>query len=251
MLEEAFFPHDPRMAQHAMPVDAFAGILAELKPSFINHPESKKLLVDVLLERGCDLDKTYFDVPRLRSSTSEGYLTSGIAYAFHPHRDTWYSAPACQLNWWLPIYPLPPETGMVVYPRYWDKAVKNSSRRYNYARWVRESRFTASHHITQDNREQPRAEQDLDLESSFIVNGAPGSLTLFSAAQLHGSATNRSGESRFSIDFRTVHLEDVCSGNGAPNIDAECTGTTIGDYLRASDLAHIPAEWVDRYETGA
>jgi hypothetical protein len=40
-----------------------------------------------------------FDMPRLRSSTSDNYLTTGIAYEWHPHRDTWYSAPQCQINW--------------------------------------------------------------------------------------------------------------------------------------------------------
>jgi hypothetical protein len=29
----------------------------------------------------------------MRSATAHEYLTTGIAYAFHPHRDTWYSAP--------------------------------------------------------------------------------------------------------------------------------------------------------------
>ncbi len=31
-------------------------------------------------------------------------LIGGIAYAFHAHRDTWYSAPMCQINWWIPIF---------------------------------------------------------------------------------------------------------------------------------------------------
>ena len=35
----------------------------------------------------CDLDRTYFDVPRMRTSTSDDYLRSGISYAFHPQRD--------------------------------------------------------------------------------------------------------------------------------------------------------------------
>ena len=67
-------------------------------------------LRSILSDLGCDPEQTYFDVPRLRSSTSEQYLTSGIAYAWHPHRDTWYSAPLCQLNWWLPVYEIRPTT---------------------------------------------------------------------------------------------------------------------------------------------
>ncbi len=103
LIQDAFGSLDPRTAQHSLPVEEYAAILAKLKPYFIHHPKSKQLLLSVLAEAGCDLDKTYFDVPKMRSSTSGGYLTSGIAYAWHPHRDTWYSAPSCQVNWWIPI----------------------------------------------------------------------------------------------------------------------------------------------------
>jgi hypothetical protein len=66
--EEAFAPHDPRDAQHKIPVEKFVNILAKLKPSFIHHPRAKELIPGILSELGCDLHDTYFDVPRLRSS---------------------------------------------------------------------------------------------------------------------------------------------------------------------------------------
>ena len=70
-------------------------------------------------------------MPRLRTVTSDGYLTSGLGYAFKPHRDTWYSSPMCQLNWWLPIYETTPENTMAFHPRYWDLPIKNSSNDFN------------------------------------------------------------------------------------------------------------------------
>src|SRR5690606_3430824 len=106
MLKDAFGPRDPELAQHEMPVVDFAGLLSRLKPEFIHHPACKTIMPRLLARLGCDPKQTYFDVPRLRTSTSDDYLTTGIAYAFHPHRDTWYSAPMCQINWWLPVYPL-------------------------------------------------------------------------------------------------------------------------------------------------
>ena len=66
----------------------------------------------MLRDFGCDPEKTYFDVPRLRTATRGGYLTTGIAYAFHPHRDTWYSAPFNQINWWMPVYDIEPNNAM-------------------------------------------------------------------------------------------------------------------------------------------
>ena len=120
MAAEAFHPHDPRKAEHHLPVEEYAAILAELKPAFIHHPECKRLIPKLLAEFGCDLEQTYFDVPRLRTSTSDNYLTSGIAFAFHPHRDTWYSAPRCQINWWLPVYDMPRDSGMAFHPQHWS-----------------------------------------------------------------------------------------------------------------------------------
>jgi hypothetical protein len=60
---------------------------------------------------------------------------------------------------------------------------------------------------------------------------------------------NNSGRTRFSIDFRTVNIDDVAARRGAPNVDSACTGTTMGDYLRGTDLAHVPEEYYSLYET--
>ncbi len=249
MLEGAFHPLEPETAQKELPVERYAQILAELKPAFIHHGKSKAYIQGILEELGCDRDKTYFDVPRLRSSTSDGYLTTGIAYAFHPHRDTWYSAPMCQINWWLPVYPLTADNGMAFHPDYWEQRVENSSSCYNYAQWNKKNRFNAARHIGKDTREQPKASEEI-LGGDVRIVCEVGGVVVFSAAQMHSSVPNSSGRTRFSIDFRTVHFDDVSGGTGAPNVDSECTGTSLGDFLRSSDLAHISEEWVERYDAG-
>jgi hypothetical protein len=249
MAEKAFAPHHPREAQHHMPVDRFAKILADLKPRFIHHPECKRLLPKLLRNLGCDVEKTYFDVPRLRTSTSNNFLSTGISYAFHPHRDTWYSAPQCQLNWWIPVFDVVPENVMAFHPHYWSQPVRNSSRVYNYAEWNRVSRFNAAQHIGKDTRTQPMPQEEMHLDPQIRVVLPVGGILIFSGAQMHSTVPNTSGKTRFSIDFRTVHLDDVVSRGGAPNVDSACTGTSLGDFLRASDLAHIPEEWVATYDT--
>jgi hypothetical protein len=95
---------------------------------------------------GIDLEQDYFDVPRMRTAYPSDFLSSGIAYAFHPHRDTWYSAPAMQLNWWLPIYPIDRENCMGFYPNHFSSPVRNNSEIYNYYRWNEQSRATAAQH---------------------------------------------------------------------------------------------------------
>lgn len=251
MVEEAFAPFDPVTAQFHMPVEAYVGILAKLKPAFIHHPACKDLLRQILRDFGCDLEQVYFDVPRLRTSTAAGYLTAGLAYAFHPHRDTWYSAPQCQLNWWFPIYDIEPTNGMAFHPRYFSNGVKNSSRIYNYDRWNAEGRQQAAQHIHTDTRPQPHAEEPLELLPDVRLVPPPGGLILFSGAQLHSTVENTSGKTRFSIDFRTVHLGDVAGRHGAVNVDSACTGTTLRDYLRGTDLSHIPEDLVRAYDTPA
>jgi len=249
MAEEAFRPLNPETAQFHLTVERYAAILADLKPKFIHAPESKKCIQAILREVGADPEKTFFDVPRMRTSTSDDYLTVGIAYAFHPHRDTWYSAPMCQINWWMPIYPIVPENAMAFHPRYWSQAVRNGSAGYDYAEWNRTSRHNAAQFVKQDTRVQPKPEEAMELEPQIRVIAPPGGILMFSAAQMHSSVPNTSGRTRFSIDFRTVHLDDVAARRGAPNVDSACTGTSMGDYIRGTDLAHIPEHYFPLYET--
>jgi hypothetical protein len=249
MLREALAPHDPQEIHKRRTPEDVAGILAKLKPAFIHHPACKALIPQIMREHGVDLEKLYFDVPRMRTAYPSDFLTSGIAYAFHPHRDTWYSAPPQQLNWWMPIYPLAPDNAMNFYPRYFREPVKNSSDTYNYYEWNEKNRASAATHIRHDTRMQPRPQEPLD-PVTFRLLPEPGGMIIFSAAQLHETVENTADVARYSIDFRTVHLDDVLARRGAPNVDSRCTGTTMRDYLRATDLSHLPEDVVKMYDDG-
>jgi hypothetical protein len=252
MTEDAFAPLDPRTAQFNMDVQSYARLLGELKPRFINHPEAKKLVGAILVDLGCDPEDTYFDVPRMRTSTSSGYLTTGIAYAWHPHRDTWYSAPACQINWWLPFYEITSDNAMAFHPTYFSRAVANDSSGYDYGRWNRDHRGA---HVSQLTKADPRPLSrpiepiDPDPQTRLIV--PVGAIILFSAAQMHSSVPNTSGVTRLSIDFRTVHRGDAQAGLGARNVDSHCTGTNMSDFLRVADLQHLPEDLISRYAVPA
>jgi hypothetical protein len=248
LIREAFGTHDPQVAQFDMPVEQYASLLADLKPKFVHHPRAKACIQGMLREMGCDLERTYFDVPRMRTATSDNYLTSGIAYAFHPHRDTWYSAPFCQLNFWLPIFDLSPENAMAFHPRYWDEPVRNGSAAYNYDEWNKTGRVTAAQHVKTDTRQQPKPEEPMQLDPQIRLIPPVGGTIIFSAAQMHSTVPNTSGRTRFSIDFRTVNLDDVIARRGAANVDSACTGTTLRDYLRGSDLTHLPDELCVLYD---
>jgi hypothetical protein len=244
MLREAFHPLDPLTAQFHLSVERFVEIFGPQKPKFIHHPRTKEIIRNILSEFGCDLDETYQDVPRLRAVTSDAYLTSGVGYAHHPHRDTWYSAPMQQINWWLPIFEMASESSMAFHPQYWNEAVKNGSRDFNYYEWNTTGRASASQHIKSDTRKQPKPEQPMDLDPQIRFVPEPGGVILFSAAQMHSTVPNTSRKTRFSIDFRTVHIGDIKSARAPHNIDSECTGTSLRDFLKARDLSAMPEDVV-------
>jgi len=248
LIEEAFSPLDPEHAQESLPVEKFVEIVGPLKPRFIHHPRTLELLLDLLRDLGADMDKTYFDVPRMRVATSGGYLTAGVAYVLHPHRDIWYSSPPCQLNWWLPVHPFESESSFAFHPRYWNEPVKNSSGEYNHYQWNKVGRANAAKEVKADTRKQPKPLEPLDLEPEIRVVCPPGGLILFSGAHLHSTVPNTSGRSRFSIDFRTAHLDELVSLGGAPSLDRACTGTTLFELRRASDLSPVPEEIIRLYD---
>jgi hypothetical protein len=248
LLEKAFSPHHPIEAQHFLPVDEYAAILSVLKPRFIHHPECKRLIRQLMEELGADAEQVYFDVPRLRSATAKDYLSSGIAYAFHPHRDTWYSAPQAQINWWFPVYEFQSENALAIYPQWFARALPNSSDTYNYYRWNHESRASASQMVGTDTRVQPKITVDSNLDPELRIVVPVGSLLAFSGQQLHATVPNTTDVTRYSIDFRMVHRADLERGEGAPDTDVHCTGTTLRDFRRSTDLAPLPAALIERYD---
>jgi hypothetical protein len=250
MIEEAFDGIDPALAQYEMSVERYVEICAPLKPRFIHHPETKKLVAAVLEELGCDIEETYLDVPRLRMVTSDGYLTSGVGYAHHPHRDTWYSAPMAQLNWWMPIYEIESSQSMAFHPHYFDVPIKNGSATFNYYEWNAVGRKDAAKQIKADTRVQPKAEQDLVLDPQVRLVPPPGGIIAFSAAHLHSTVPNVSGRARYSIDFRTVNVADLRAGKAAPNLDSHCSGTSLRDFMRGTDLERTPEDVVAQYDSG-
>ena len=47
-----------------------------------------------------------------------------------------------------------------------------------------------------------------------------------------------------------MHYDDVVARRGVRNVDSRSTGTTMRDYLRASDLEKLPEDIVALYDDG-
>lgn len=249
LIAEAFDPIDPAKAQFELSVEKFVEIIAPLKTRFTHHPRSKQLLTDVLEDFGCEIGDTYFDVPKLRIVSSDGYLTSGVGYAYKSHRDTWYACPQSQINWWLPVSEITERCALVLHPQYFDRPVKNNSGDFDAYRWNAEGRKSAAQYINSDPRPHPHLQEAIELDREVLV-GRPGSAILFSAQHLHGTIPNDSGRTRFSIDFRTVNRQDIEAHAGATLIDNASTGTTLRDFLCAKGYQGFPESTIEQYEVG-
>jgi Phytanoyl-CoA dioxygenase (PhyH) len=230
-LEEVFAPHDPEYAHLYFSPEETASLLARWKPTFMRLERSRALVRAIIEEVGLPLSETYMDLLKPRTAFPVGHLTNGIAFAFPWHRDTWYAAPAQQINWWLPVFDVTSRNAMKFDLGSFAKPVLNTSSSFDYYQINKDRRKTAIQ-IKSESQARPAA---IGHEPSqpLVVLGRPGSVLLFSGAQLHASIPNESGRSRFSIDFRTVDRRDVVSRTGAPLTDVECTGTSLRDFVQS------------------
>lgn len=185
-------------------------------------PCVKEFLRRVLGEFHCDLTNAYLDIPRLPAA------------AGHPHRDTWYAAPPMQINW--RIAGNDAKSSLTFYPTYWSRSIGNNSSRFNYY----DTRDEAAQEI--------KALEPLRTDSCLHLIPAPGQILMFSAAHLYATFPNAFGHDRCSIDFRTVHVDDVITHRGAFNMDAHPTGTSLRTFKRACDFQRLPEEIILPYD---
>jgi hypothetical protein len=243
-LNELFGPHPLEEAHEHFDPETVAKLLATWKPAFIHHPRSKALVCQIIREAGFPVADTYYDLPKPRTAFPLGHLTTGIAFAFPWHRDTWYSAPQQQINWWLPISEISTENAMMFDPGQFEKPVANTSNGFDYYR-INVARATTASQVRTETQSRPAAADHTTSNGTVVLPG-PGSVLLFSGSQLHASIPNTSGRSRFSIDFRTVSRADVASGVGAPRVDVECTGTALRDFVSVESQARFEEEFVQQ-----
>jgi hypothetical protein len=239
-----FRPYEPERAHEYIDKLQMAQMLGSWKPQFIHASRSKELVRKVICEAGFSPEGTHYDVPKPRTSFPVGHLTTGIAYAFPWHRDVWYGAPAQQINWWLPVLNVRENNAMRFDPEKFDQAVTNSSSEFDYYQ-INAARLTTATQTSGEQQARPAALRyapDHDL----TVVPSPGSVLLFSGAQLHASIPNMSGGARFSVDFRTVDVADLNEDRGAPLVDVACTGTAIRDFRNVADDGPFDEEFVTR-----
>lgn len=247
-LESAFDPLDPRLAQHSLSVDRYIEILAAVKPAFVHSEESWRHVVDFLGDVGLGTDDIFLDVPRVRVSPSDDYLTVGVAHRQPPHRDTWWGSPFQQLNFWGPVYPMTPENGMTFYPSYWDRPLANSSDEFNLYEWNVTGRVNAADEKGgTDKRGMPEPSEEVD-EPGLSISLPVGGMLCFSGAHLHATRPHATGSARASVDFRAISVLDVEAELGPGNIDSKQMGTALRDFRQLDSLVGLDAGLIERFE---
>ena len=157
--------------------------------------------------------------PSCGSSHPRHTCPPGLGYNYKPHRDTWYSAPQCQNNWWTPIAGNSAVTGMQFHPDYWQRPAQNTSADFDAYEWNRTSRRDAAAYVKEDPRPHPRLATEIPVPRSEWSASLDRSCPSLAHSYIRPYRT-RPIKARLSIDFRTVHIDDLAARIGPANVDS-------------------------------
>lgn len=235
LLVEAFAPAPPTAAQDVLQTGDFMARIEQLRERFRRDAQLRALLIPVVEHFGLDVGHTFWDRLNVRVLPAGAEPQNQADLALGAHRDTWSSNIYAQVNWWLPLRPVTAERAVAFYPRHWDVPVPNDS-----ADWdldlLREQRRQGGA-STMPLIPSPTAQVDASDAVAVVIQ--PGDLLLFSGAQLHATVPNTSGVPRFSVEIRTVALDDVEAGRGAPNIDGAAPRVPWDWFTRVDDRTRL------------
>jgi hypothetical protein len=209
-----------------------AAAIDELQRRVRSDPQVKRLFRAVLEHVGIDAARSYWDSIHLRVVLPvEGDAERQIGRIGF-HRDTWSSNVLQQTNWWTTIRPLSTDRTIAFYPGYWSRPIANTS-----ADWdldvIRERRRKGER--DEDLPIVPEPAEPVDEDSELRRVSEPGDLLYFAGAHLHASVPNVSGEARFSVELRTVNIDDFRRNRGAPALDGRAPKTPLEWFRSMTD----------------
>jgi hypothetical protein len=189
----------------------------------------------VVTECGFAPERVAFDPIRLRVVQPGGHRNPLAAPVYYPHRDTWYAHSQSMIVWWVPLHDLEPEETFVFYPNQLDQPVANDSEIFDYADWIKDGPALKIGWQKRDSGVTARYPGSLEKEMPVHAEGfccRAGEHLIFSGAHYHKTLPHDLARTRYSLDFRVVHLDDAAAGRGAPNADNRSRGSTLKDYVQ-------------------
>lgn len=236
-LEDRFHPHLPveihRHLSHAQQVEQFAAATRD----YARSAEVKQLWRDLFAAVGLDPEKTARDRLHLRfqphqpaaATVERTRPTATVRF----HRDTWGTNLYAQVNWWAPVYPITAERTMAMYPQLWSQPLRNSSASFDFSKVLEQSR--AGVNVSATDGGIPSLLEEVPADLGIPVTIEPGTVIAFSAAHAHTGVPNRTDLTRISLETRTLFLDDLCAGRGAPDIDGHAPWMAPGLFRRVTD----------------
>jgi len=209
--------------------------LGRVRKRLYLEPRFHEALARVVGAAGFDPAEIAVDPMRLRVVAHGGGDDPRAAPVYYGHRDTWYAHPQALITWWIPLFDLPEEETFVFYPDAFARAVPNDSEIFDYDAWVRDGWGLK---IGWQDREAGRTARypavigAADQGPAVGFSCRAGDNLLFSGAHFHRTRAHTAGRTRYSLDFRMVHLGDHAASLGAPNADNRSRGSCLGDYVR-------------------
>lgn len=237
-LEDAFAPFVPieihKHLSHQEQTESFA----QRQRDFARSPEVKRLWRELFEAIGLDADGLARDSLYLRFQPHQdrgavvprARTTATIAF----HRDTWGSNLYAQTNWWAPIYDITEGRTFAIYPSLWDRPVANTSADFDLAALLERSKAGGRNAVDADSA-IPHLTEELEVTDATPVVISPGEIIAFSSAHAHAGVPNSTGLTRISLETRTLWIDDVRTGRGAPNVDGHAPWMSPGMFRRVSD----------------
>lgn len=226
---------DVRGAPRELSNDELFQRIGRVRKTLYMDPEWHARLRAVLAAHGFDPDEIAFDPLRLRVVSHLGHENPLAAPVYYPHRDTWYGHSQALITWWIPLHDLAEDETFVFYPERFCVPVPNDSEVFDYDEWVRNgwSLKIGWQDLEAGKRARyPRVIGELEGGKAVGFSCRAGENLLFSGAQFHRTLPQAFGRTRYSVDFRLVHLADHASGFGAPNVDNRSRGSALVDYVK-------------------
>lgn len=228
-----------RLAQFEMEDEAFFQKIGAIRKKLFLEPYFHKLVYEVIEAYHFEPDKIAFDPVRLRVVTHKGHEKERAASVYYAHRDTWYAHSQSIITWWIPLDDLTEEETFVFYPSYFEQTIQNDSERFNYDEWVKEGwnlKIGWQHFNSGIQIQYPSALEKPQSGKEVGFSCKKGQNLLFSGSHLHQTRKQALEKTRFSLDFRIVHLEDHQNSKGAPNTDNRSSGSALVDYIKPNSF---------------
>ena len=224
---------DPRKAHEELSPEAFFRGIGRVRKQLFLQRHYHDRVREVIEALGFDPEAVAFDPLRLRSIVHLGHENPRAAPVYFPHRDTWYAHEQGIIAWWIPLNDLEAHETFVFEPAKFGQPVENDSASFVYEAWVENGWDLKIGWQDQDagtSAGYPAASLTEGNEEGFACLRAEN--LLFSGAHFHRTLPQATGLTRYSLDFRILHLPDHAAHLGAPNVDNQSRGAALVDYVR-------------------